>query len=168
MDEAVAALLAVPTILMGILLMVSAVEGADRSRQLHMLAHRGATAAAVAVPSDATPDEARAGVAAGSSAATAGATACADVPTVAVDYYDRRAGNWMDPAGYEGNSDWAGDPPELGKVRVSVTCIPLPGPLPAMTSQATRTSEKPLVARPSAVEEAPGSDPITDQLQVER
>lgn len=168
MDEVVAALLAVPTVLLGILLMVSAVEGADRSRQLHIVAHRGATAAAVAVPSGATPREARAGASAGSAAAAAGTTVCADSPTVAIDYYDRRNGDWMDPARYEGNADWAGNPPELGKVRVSVTCTPLPGPLPALTSQVTRTSRKPLVARPSAVENAPESDPITDQLQVER
>ncbi|MCY4368208.1 MAG: hypothetical protein OXF41_02045 [bacterium] len=168
MDEAVAALLTVPTVLLGILLMVSAVEGADRSRQLHTLAHRGATAAAVAVPSDATPEEARAGVTAGSAAAIAASTLCTDVPTVAVDYYDRRAGEWIDPSDYEGNTDWAGSRPELGKVRVSVTCLPLPGPLPAMTSQVTRTSQKPLVARPPTVEKTLGPDPITDQLQEEQ
>lgn len=168
MDEAVAALLTVPTVLLAILLMVSVVEGADRRRQLHTIAHRGAAAAAVAVPSDATPAEARAGAAAGSAAVIAAATVCADVPTVAVDYFDRRAGDWMEPAGYEGNIDWAGNPPELGRVRVSVTCVPVPGPLPAMTSQVTRSSQKPLVARPAAVEEAPVSDPLTDQLQEER
>ena len=168
MDEVVAALIAVPTILLGILLTVSTVEGADRRRQLYLFAHRGATAAAIAVPSDATPQEARAGVVAGASAVTAASTICADLPTVVVEYYDRRIGGWMDPARYQGNLKWPGASPQLDTVRVSVTCLPLPGPLPAMTSPVTSTSRKPLTPRAQAVEEAPASQPVTDRLQEER
>lgn len=168
MDEVVAALLAAPVVLLAILLTVSTVEDADRRRQLHTVAHRGAIAAAVAVPSEATPEEARAGVAAGSAAAADASTVCTDPPAVAVEYFDRHVADWMDPARYENGVDWKGNQPELSSVRVSVTCVPLPGPLPAMSSQVTRTSQKALAPRPPTVVEAPEPDPVTDQLQEER
>ena len=168
MDEAIAALLAVPTILLGILLMVTVVEGADRRQQLHTVAHRGATAAAVGVPSDASPPEVRAGIAAGAAAARAASTVCADTPNVAVDYYNRRTNSWLDPATYQGNVDWAGSPPLLGAVRVSVECWLLPGPLPALTRQVTQMSRIPLADAPPTVGEAPPTDPLVGQLQEER
>ena len=168
MDEVVAALLAIPTILLGILVMVSTVEGADRRGQLLTVAHRAATAAAIAVPSDATPGDARAGVAAGSAAARAASTVCIDTPSVTVDYHDERSGQWMDPASYQSNTWWAGNTPKLNGVRVSVTCTPLPGPLPALASRVSHTSRKPLAGSPPAVKEAPPANPVNDQLQAQR
>ncbi len=168
MDEVVAALIAVPTILLGILMTVSTVEGTDRRRQLHLHAHRGATAAAVVVPSDATPQEVRSGTAAGSSAVIAASTVCTDLPTVVVEYYDRQSGDWMAPDSYQGNLTWAGTPPRLEAVRVSVTCLPLPGPLPGLTSRVTGTSQKPITSRAEAVQEAPETQPATDRLHEER
>ena len=168
MDEVIAALLAVPTILVGILVMVTVVEGADRSRQLQTATYRGALAAASGVPADATPADARAGSAAASAAVLSAAWVCADRPTVTVDYYSRRDGAWLDPARYQGNTGWAGTPPVLSRVRVSVRCWPLPGPLPAMAYEVTRTSQVMLAEGPPLVEEAPATDPLVGQLQEER
>ena len=168
MDEAIGALLAIPLILTAILALVTVVEGTDRRQQLHTVAHRGAVAAAAGIHTDASPPEVRAAVAAGAAAAREASTVCADRPTVDVDYYDQRTGDWLDATRYAGNTDWIGTTPYLSQVRVSVECWPLPGPLPAMTRQVTQTSQIPLAAAPPAVAEAPETDPVVGQLQAER
>lgn len=168
MDEALAALLAIPLVLTGLLMLVTVVEGADRRQQLHTVAYRGAVAAGAEVYPDASPAEVRAGIAAGGSAARAASTVCADRPTVTVDYYNQRTGDWLDPTRYNGNTAWTGTAPQLSKVRVSVQCWPLPGPLPAMTRQVTQVSQIPIVAAPPVVAEAPATDPLSGQLQEEQ
>ena len=167
MDEAIAALLAIPLVLTAILMLVTVVENADRRQQLHTVAHRGAVAAGAGVHTDASPAEVRAGIAAADAAARAAATVCADRPNVTVDYYDQRTGDWLDPTRHDGNTAWA-TTPNLSKVRVSVECWPLPGPLPSMTEQVTQTSQIPLVDAPPPVSEAPETDPTVGQLQEER
>lgn len=168
LDEAIAALVAIPLILTAILMLVTVIEGTDRRQQLHTVAHRGAVAAAAGIHTNAPPPEVRAAVAAGTAAARDASTVCADRPTVAVDYFDQRTGDWLDPARYDGNTDWTGTTPDLSTVRVSVECWLLPGPLPAMTRQVTQTSQIPLAAAPPAVAEAPETDPEVGQLQEER
>ena len=126
MDEVIAALLAVPTILVGILVMVTVVEGADRGRQLQTATYRGALAAASGVPADATPADARAGSAAASAAVLSAAWVCADRPTVTVDYYSRRDGAWLDPGPIPGQHRLgrysAGPEPGTGLGRCAGRC----------------------------------------------
>ena len=168
MDEVIAAMIAVPTILLGVLMLVTVVEGTDRRHQLYTVAHRGALAASAGVTVDATPPEVRAAVAAGAAAVAAAASACADQPTVTVEYYDQLYSSWLAEDRYQGNTDWTGTPPRLSQVRVSVQCWPRPGPLPAMTSQVTHTAVRDLAATAPLVVEAPEIDPTVGHLQEER
>ena len=160
MDEVVAALLAVPMLLLGILTMVTVVEVADRREQLQTVAHRTAVSAADAVYADASPTEVRAGVAAAEAAALSAAMSCADAPTVTVEYFDRRQSDWMPPARYATNTVWVGTTPSLSRVRVAVECWLVPGPLAGMTPRITHRSELPLPSAPTQAPPAPATDPF--------